>query len=122
MREICDVCKNNRAKNHLCDDCLRARGAATGVQFPILDGTQRCYFCSAGAQCTGKNQEWEQPVRGQSFHFTCFRCAELYHEFLSASLADMPEGLSLQEQVDALSRAVSDSDRRVYERVHDQNA
>lgn len=99
MRETCDVCHRQPAKNHLCeiidgqqtsldlcDDCLRAHGATTGFQLPLLDGTQECYYCGSPARAAGKNQEWEQTVRGQNFHFTCFRCAELYREFYYRSI------------------------------------
>lgn len=116
MREICDLCGNKPAKNHLgeiidgkqtsldlCDDCIRARGAASGLDIPILDETQRCYYCGEPAQAGGKNLEWEQSVRGQRHHFTCFRCAALFHEFVSKSLRDIPKGLSSDKELEAVT-------------------
>ena len=133
MRATCDVCHSRPAKNHLCeiingqqtsldlcDECLRAHSAATGFHMPLLDGTQRCYYCGSPAQSAGKNQEWEQPVRGQLFHFTCFRCSQLSHTFVTTALAALPEGLSPQAQLQALTQLVADTDRQVYERVRDQ--
>jgi protein-arginine kinase activator protein McsA len=135
MHEICDACKSSPAKNHLCeirdgqmttfdlcDDCLRARRAATGDRFPILDETQRCYYCGAQAQSGGTNLEWEQRVRGQPFHFTCFRCHQLYHGFITEALASMPTGLSPKAQVEAIAGMVAASDRQVYERVRPPEA
>src|SRR2546430_15189904 len=135
MRETCDACHTQPAKNHLCeiidgqqtsldlcDDCLRARAADSGFQLPLLDGTQPCYYCGSPAQSAGKNQAWEQPVRGEAFHFSCFRCAELYREFISSAVADMRRGLSAQPQMDALMSAVAASDRQVYARVRDEKA
>ena len=132
MRETCDICDTKPAKNHLCeiidgqqtsldlcDDCLRARGAATGFQLPLLDGTQECYYCGSPAQAAGKNHEWERPVRGHAFHFTCFRCAELYHQFITTAVAAIPEGLSAQAQIDSLTRIVAESDRQVHEQIRE---
>ena len=128
MRETCDVCASKPPKNHLCeivdgkqtsldlcDDCFRARAAATGFDMPILDGTQECYYCGEPAECGGKNLEWEQSVRGQRFHFTCFRCAALFQEFLGESLRDIPKGLSSDKELEAVTSAIAESDRRVRE-------
>lgn len=128
MRETCDLCGNKPVKNHLCeivdgkqtsldlcDDCLRARGTAPGFDMPILDGTQRCYYCQEPAQACGQNLEWEQSVRGQRFHFTCFRCAALFHEFLRESLRHIPEGLGRDAEMEAVNAGVAECDKRVCE-------
>lgn len=130
MGEICNVCHRKPATNHLCEikdgemttrdlcnDCLHAHRAATGYDFPILDGTQRCYYCGAPARSGGTNLEREQSVRGERFHFTCFRCSGLYHEFITASLANIPKGLTPQEEMDACTGLVAEADKRVRERV-----
>jgi hypothetical protein len=101
----------------LCDDCFREHRAATGDQFPILDGTQRCYYCGGPARAGGTNLESEQRARGHPFHFTCFRCSQVYHELLSASLPKLPKGLTPQAQVEALADLIADIDRQVVERV-----
>jgi protein-arginine kinase activator protein McsA len=130
MRDTCDLCGDKPAKNHLCeivdgkqtsldlcDDCFRARGAANGLDMPILDGTQRCYYCEEPAQACGMNLEWEQAVRGERFHFTCFRCAALFHRFLLESLRDIPKGLSQDEELEAMTAAIAESDRKVCETI-----
>jgi len=58
----------------------------------------------------------------QRFHFTCFRCGLVYSEVVSASLADMPEGLSPDAQIEALVDLTSETDRLVRERVREQQA
>jgi|SRR5438094_51072 len=135
MRETCDVCHSQPAKNHLCeiidsqqtsldlcDDCLRERSAASGFRMPLLDGSQHCYYCGGQAQSAGKNLEWEEAARGELFHFTCFRCSQLYHQFATVALADLPSGLSAHDQIQALTRLIADTDKKVYERVGDQEA
>ena len=135
MREICDICKSKPAKNHLCeiiddrmatldlcDDCFRARGAATGDQFPILDGTQRCYYCGGQARSGGTNDESEQYVRHQRWHFTCVRCGQLYLDFILPALAGIPEGLSQADQRNAIITAISRSDDLVRGRLRGQMA
>ena len=133
MRETCDLCGNKPVKNHLCeivngaktsldlcDDCFRARGAANGFEMPILDGTQRCYYCEGPAQAGGPNQEWERSVRGQRFHFTCFRCSALFHRFLLESIRDIPKGLGKDEELEAMRAAIAKSDRKVCETIKSQ--
>ena len=130
MREICDLCRSKPAKNHLCeiidgeqtsldlcDDCLRARGAPYDVQLPVLDGTQRCYYCDKPAEGGGRNLPWEESVRGQPFHFVCRRCAKLYHDFLTASLASIPDDTSASKGVDAIKSLVAECDKKVREAV-----
>jgi hypothetical protein len=134
MREICDACRTKPAKHHvceirdgqqtthdLCDDCFRACNGGTGGELPVLDG-QACYYCGAPAQAAGSNMEWEQRARGERFHFTCFRCGLVYYEVVSASLADMPEGLSPDAQTEALVDLTSETDRLVREKVREQQA
>jgi hypothetical protein len=129
MRDTCDACHSNPPKNHiceirdgqqttrdLCDACFATYRMATGGQFPPL-GEQRCYYCGAPAQATAPNMEWEQRARGQPFHHTCFRCGLVYSEVVLASLAEMPEGLTADAQVEALVGLTSEADRRVRERV-----
>src|SRR5207244_2933871 len=106
----------------LCDDCLRERSAASGFRMPLFDGSQRCYYCGGQAQSAGKNMEWEQAARGELFHFTCFRCSQLYHQFSTVALAALPRGRSVRDQIDALTRLIADTDRKVYEHVRDQQA
>jgi protein-arginine kinase activator protein McsA len=133
MRESCDLCHSRPAKNHLCeiidgrqtsldlcDECFRTRTATTGFQMPSLDGTQRCYYCGGLAQSAGRNHQWEQPVRGQLFHYSCFRCSELSHQFVAAALAALPSGLSREAQLEALTRLIADTDAQVRERVRSQ--
>jgi hypothetical protein len=134
MRETCDTCHSKLPKHHLCeirdgqqttcdlcDECFTAYRAASGARFPALDG-QACYYCGAPAQATTPNMEWEQRARGQPFHYTCFRCGLVYSEVVLVSLADTPEGLSADAQVEALVDLTSEADRRVRERVQENEA
>ena len=131
MREICDTCRSKPAKNHvceirhgqqtardLCDDCFRAYQTSTGREFPVLDG-QRCYYCGAPAQSATPNMEWERRARGERFHFTCFRCSFISHEVVSAALADIPQDLSRDAQLEALVDLTSQTDELVRERVRE---
>ena len=102
---------------NLCQDCFRSRSDSRGLVLPQLDGTQKCYYCGAGAQCGGFNQEWEQAVRKQKFHFTCFRCADLEHRFTIEAMEAIPEGLSQDQQVLAIQQAIAEVDRRVRKQI-----
>ena len=128
MRETCEQCNNQPARVHLCeivngkqtsldlcDDCFRARGAANGSEMPALDGTQRCYYCEEPAQACGTNLPCEQSRRGTRFHFTCFRCADLFRKFFFEALHNIPKGLSREEELEAITAATAESDRRVRE-------
>jgi protein-arginine kinase activator protein McsA len=132
MAEFCDICRQKPAKNHLCqiaygektlldlcEECFQAHQARMGVEMPRFDGTQRCYYCGSPAQSCSMNQQWEQSVRGQRFHYTCLRCAELQYQFFMQALDAMPKGLSTDKQMDAITRAISESDSHVRKRLQD---
>ena len=59
------------------------------------------------------NLEWEQSVRGNRFHFTCFSCAGLYRHFLNEALERIPKGLDSGKKLEAVTHAISESDKRV---------
>jgi hypothetical protein len=56
-------------------------------------------------------------VPGQPFHFTCRRCAKLYHELLTASLAGIPENSSAPQSLEAIQSVIAECDKRVREAV-----
>ena len=129
MRDTCDACHSKPPTHHLCEirdgqqttrdlcgDCFANYSTAAGQQFPSIDD-QPCYYCGSPAHATTPNMEWEQRARGQRFHHTCFRCGLVYSEVVMAALADVPEGLSADAQVEVLVSLTSEADRRVRARV-----
>ena len=130
MADVCETCHEHPATVHLCEiidgrqttldlcqSCFRARSASTGVDLPLLNGTQKCYYCGASAQCGGMNQSWEQEIRKQKFHFTCFRCGQMEHQLMIEAMEAMPKGLSQDEQMLAIQKAILETDRRVREQA-----
>jgi protein-arginine kinase activator protein McsA len=106
-------------KRTLCEDCFREHSAATGGRFPILDGTQRCYYCGAQARSGGTNDEAEQCVRHQRWHFTCVRCGQLYLDSILPALAAIPDGVS---QRDAMIAVIGRTDDLVREKLREERA
>lgn len=130
MADICQTCRERPATVHLCEivdgrqtrvdlceACFRTHPSSRIVDLPSLDGSQKCFYCGAPAQCAGMNQLWEQEIRKQAFHYTCFRCAQLQSELLMKAIDAMPKGLSENEEMEAIRKATVETDRRVREQA-----
>lgn len=114
---LCEVVDGHQKTFDLCETCFRSHAPNGGMNLPLLDGTQVCYYCGAAAQCSGLNQAWEQEVRKQRFHFTCFRCAELERQFMMQTLDAMPKDLDQDQQILAIQGAIVETEHRVRERI-----
>jgi len=134
MPVICERCKKRDAKNFvcqiidgaqknlsLCDECFRADQTLSD-DVPTFDGTERCYYCQVPAKTARANDEAEQRVRGQRFHFTCVRCSQLYIQSILPAMAAIPADLSAEAQMSAYVDAVSASDRLVCATVRKSQA
>ena len=126
---ICERCKKRPAKNFicqiigdeqrnlsLCEECYRADQALSS-DAPVFDGTERCYYCGAPAKSGAKNDDAEHRARGQRFHFTCVRCAQLYAQFLMVALADIPSEASSETENEVAARWIRQIDTQVFECV-----
>ena len=58
-------------------------------------------------------------MRGNRFHFTCFRCAGLYRHFLAEALERIAKRLSAGKKLEAIEHAISESDKRVRDSLGD---
>jgi protein-arginine kinase activator protein McsA len=128
---ICERCKERPAKNFicqiigdeknnlsLCEECFRADHSLSS-DTPIFDGSERCYYCKAPAKSGRINDEEEQRVRGERFHFTCGRCSQLYAQFVLQAMTAIPAGLSAEEQIKAYIDVISESDRLLSAKVRE---
>jgi hypothetical protein len=130
LKRLCESCGSRAARNHLCqiidgqqtsfdlcDVCIRGHSAQRGFEFPVLDGTQRCYYCDGPATSAGTNLPWERAIRQERFYYSCFRCAHLQHQFTKAALSTPPENLSQDVQLQHIEKIIRDVDQRVRDRV-----
>lgn len=102
----------------LCDDCMREHSEQMGFDLPSLDGA-RCFYCDGIANSAGLNDPWEIASRHQRFHYTCFRCGQLCHQFMAEALQKLPTGLSAGEQLRQIERMVKEVDERVRHSIRD---
>jgi len=63
------------------------------------------------------NQAWEFSSRQQRYHYRCFRCTQLYHEFLTEAVSSIPDGLPPEQQLQIIEQITRDTDQRVRERI-----
>ena len=123
--QLCQSCGTQPARNHLCqivhgqqttlqlcDVCLRNHVAQTGFELRSLDGAQ-CFYCGGVATSGGNNKAWEIASRKRPFHYTCFRCAQLSHQFMTEALSSIPEGLPREDQFERIEQIVRDVDAKV---------
>jgi protein-arginine kinase activator protein McsA len=123
--QLCQSCGTRPARNHLCqiihsqqttldlcDVCLHSHTAQTGFELPSLEGAQ-CFYCGGVATSAGMNQAWEISSRHQCFHYTCFRCAQLSHQFTTEVLSSIAKGLPPEDQLHRIEQIVRDVDARV---------
>ena len=127
--QLCQLCGTRPARNHLCqiingqqtvlelcEVCIRTHTAQSGFELPTLDGAQ-CFYCGDSAMSASMNQSWEISSRQLRYHYTCSRCSELYHKFITDALASIPDGLTPTQQLRHIEQITRDTDQRVRDRV-----
>jgi hypothetical protein len=127
--QLCQLCGTRPARNHLCqiingqqttldlcEVCIRTHTAQSGFDLPTLDGAL-CFYCGGVATSASMNQTWEVSSRQQRYHYTCFRCSELFHEFITEALSSIPDGLPPEQQLQRIEQITRDTDQRVRDRV-----
>jgi protein-arginine kinase activator protein McsA len=109
---VCQIIHGQETNLVLCDVCLRKQSHAVG--FPMLDGTQICFYCGGIAASASLNDSREFAIRHQRFHYSCPRCTELQSQFTLEALSpflDQPPQ-EQQEQMEDIIRAVAERVRR----------
>jgi len=111
-QHICQIIDGNKLILELCEACANQWNAGNAIRLPDMQDAT-CYYCSAPAVSGGKNQEWEQKVRGKEFHFTCMTCLENYRHLFLGRIDKMPTDLLPEAQLELMTKAIDEIDEEV---------
>ena len=114
---FCQIIDGQQTNLILCDACIGSQSVAVG--FPMLDGTQPCFYCGGLAAGAGMIESWEFAVRQQRFHYTCPRSAELEHKFTIEALSPLLDQAPSEQQAQVMQDIIRMVDERVRRAIQD---
>jgi len=121
---LCEQCHQREASNHVCSfvegvkhtrdictECLESSSTPEAVFAASMRGA-RCDFCGAPANVGGTDHLAFCAGEHRLTHF-CFSCSEEYNRFTGSATERMQEGLSQQQQLDALRQLRQDTEKHM---------
>jgi hypothetical protein len=104
ITSIVDDLKHTR---NLCAQCLESSGAPEAAFATSMRGA-RCDFCGAPANICGSDH-LALCVGEQRFARCCFSCSEEFNRYTGAAVKRMPDGLTQEQQLDAIRQLRQDA-------------